>query len=71
MLGIVPLGSLEYHGPHAPLGTECIIARAIPDHVSKSLDAILFPFLSYSQRPSETKGYPGTISVTGILWSNI
>ena len=26
---IVPLGSIEQHGPHLPLGTKCFIAETI------------------------------------------
>ncbi len=62
-LGILPMGSIEFHGPHAPLGTDSIIATAIAERVAKRLGGVLFPLIAYSHCPSATKGYPGTVSV--------
>src|SRR5438874_26732 len=33
-LAIVPLGSLEFHGPHNPVGADSIIISGIADHVA-------------------------------------
>jgi len=30
-LAVLPVGSTEQHGPHAPLGTDCLTARAVAD----------------------------------------
>lgn len=62
-LGILPMGSIEFHGPHAPLGTDSIIATALAERVAKRLGGVLFPLIAYSHCPSATKGYPGTVSV--------
>lgn len=62
-LGILPMGSIEFHGPHAPLGTDSIIATDIAERVAKRLGGVLFPLIAYSHCPSATKGYPGTVSV--------
>ncbi len=62
-LGILPMGSIEFHGPHAPLGTDSIIATAIAERVAKRLGGVLFPLIAYSHCPSATRGYPGTVSV--------
>ena len=33
-LALVPLGSLEYHGPYNPLGTDSIIVSGIAERVA-------------------------------------
>ena len=62
-LGILPMGSIEFHGPHAPLGTDSIIATALAERVAKRLRGVLFPLVAYSHCPSTTRGYLGTVSV--------
>jgi len=62
-IGIIPMGSIEFHGPHAPLGTDSIIATALAEKVAKKLGGILFPLIAYTPCPPTTREYPGTISV--------
>jgi creatinine amidohydrolase len=40
MVAILPLGAMESHGPHLPLGTDTMIAEAILDRASHSLQAM-------------------------------
>lgn len=45
---ILPLGSLEQHGPHLPLGTDTYIAEEISMRVANSIEnSILLPVLPY------------------------
>ena len=45
---ILPLGSLEQHGPHLPLGTDTYIAEEISMRVANSIEnSILLPILPY------------------------
>ncbi|MFW6448245.1 MAG: creatininase family protein [Halobacteriota archaeon] len=37
-VALVPTGSIEQHGPHAPLGTDLIIARAVAGRAADRLD---------------------------------
>lgn len=62
-LAIVPLGSLEFHGPHNPLGTDSIIISGIADHVAVRTNALLFPTVRFTQCPAHTAHFSGTISV--------
>ncbi len=62
-LGILQMGSIEFHGPHAPLGTDSIIAAALAERVAKRLGGILFPLIAYSHCPPTTEEYLGTVSV--------
>jgi mycofactocin system creatininase family protein len=69
---VVPLGSVEQHGQHLPLGTDTAVACAVAEAASGSLDgALLAPALAYGAS-GEHEGFPGTISIgtealTGLL----
>jgi mycofactocin precursor peptide peptidase len=71
-LVVVPLGSLEQHGHHLPLGTDTAVACAVAEAASLGLDgALLAPALAYGAS-GEHEGFPGTISLgtealTGLL----
>lgn len=62
-LAIVPLGSLEFHGPHNPIGSDSIIISGIADRVAKRTNALLFPTINFSQCPAHTAHFRGTISI--------
>jgi mycofactocin precursor peptide peptidase len=60
---VVPLGSVEQHGHHLPLGTDTAVACAVADAAAGSLDgALLAPALAYGAS-GEHEGFPGTISI--------
>jgi creatinine amidohydrolase len=40
---ILPVGALEQHGSHLPLGTDTIIASALAERMAEQLDAYLLP----------------------------
>lgn len=61
-IAILPVGSIEQHGPHLPLATDLIIAEEIAKKVSEQVDAYLLPTLPYSCS-KEHLGVPGTISL--------
>lgn len=66
-LVLVPLGSLEQHGPHLPLATDAITACAATQEVARRLDAagvrvMVAPTLSYGAS-GEHEDFPGTISI--------
>jgi mycofactocin precursor peptide peptidase len=69
---VVPLGSVEQHGHHLPLGTDTSVACAVAQAAARSLDdALLAPALAYGAS-GEHEGFPGTISIgtealTGLL----
>lgn len=59
---LVPLGSIEQHGPHLPLDTDIRIASAVAAEVAARLDHLLAPPIPYGAA-GEHQGFPGTISI--------
>jgi len=58
---ILPVGSVEAHGPHLPLTVDSIIAEAIANEVGKKLKALVLPPLHFGQVWSLRK-------FSGTLW---
>lgn len=59
---IVPIGSIEVHGPHLPLGTDTMIIYYIALKAAEKERAIVLPPLYYAYVP-ENRHFPGTISL--------
>jgi creatinine amidohydrolase len=62
-LALLPVGSLEYHGPHNPLGSDTIIISAIAERVAARSNALLFPTVTFTQCPAQTAHFQGTLSL--------
>ncbi|MGY1691688.1 mycofactocin biosynthesis peptidyl-dipeptidase MftE [Geodermatophilus sp. SYSU D01105] len=69
---LVPLGAVEQHGHHLPLGTDTTVACAVAEAAVDALDGVLLaPALAYGAS-GEHEDFPGTISIgtealTGLL----
>lgn len=61
---LLPLGSVEYHGPHAALGTDTTLALGLSRRVAADFDAVVYPPITYTFAPAITAGYPGTVSIS-------
>lgn len=66
---ILPVGAMEAHGPHLPLGTDVIIAqgmaRACAEILSREgLTALVLPAL-WATRAGFAQAFSGTVSVRG------
>lgn len=60
---ILPLGSLEFHGPHNPLGADSIIISGVAEQVAARTGGLLFPTIMFTQCPAHTAHFRGTLSV--------
>ena len=63
---LLPVGTIEQHGPHLPLSTDCITSREIARCVVERIpnEAILMPQVYYSFNFHHLD-FPGTIDVEG------
>jgi creatinine amidohydrolase len=61
---IIPIGSLEEHGPHLPLGTDTFHALEVARRVARLRPAVVAPPLFYGMCRS-TREHPGTVSISG------
>jgi mycofactocin precursor peptide peptidase len=64
---LVPVGSVEQHGPHLPLATDAMVADAVARAAAERLDetgdtVLVAPSLNYGVS-GEHEGFPGTISI--------
>jgi creatinine amidohydrolase len=60
---LVPVGSTEQHGAHAPLGTDAILATAVCERVAPRVDALVAPPITFGVS-FEHEGFPGLITLT-------
>ncbi|WP_046731308.1 mycofactocin biosynthesis peptidyl-dipeptidase MftE [Streptomyces humi] len=68
-LVLVPVGSTEQHGPHLPLDTDTVVARAVACRAAATLGplsphgpALVAPAVAYGAS-GEHAGFPGTVSI--------
>jgi creatinine amidohydrolase len=60
---VVPVGSVEQHGPHLPLDTDVRVAVAVADRGSAGIDGIVVaPPVAFGAS-GEHAGFPGTLSI--------
>ena len=62
-LVILPVGALEAHGPHLPLGADQIQAEATALALADRVDALVAPTLPYGVCEGASN-FPGTVSVS-------
>lgn len=65
---VLPIGAMEAHGPHLPLGTDVVIAEAMARACAEALEsegrpALLLPAL-WSTHAGFAEAFPGTVSVS-------
>jgi len=62
-LVIVPIGALEAHGPHLPLGADQIQAEGTALALAERVDGLVAPTVPYGSAPGARR-FPGTVSLT-------
>ncbi len=68
---LLPVGSVEQHGPHLPLTVDIEIPVRIASHVAQSVSGVVAPAIPYGARSLPQSGgspeIPGTIRVRGSV----
>jgi len=61
-LAVLPIGCIEMHGPHVPLGCDLMIAWGTSVLLARKWGAVLMPPISYAY-PGASGPWPGTVNV--------
>ena len=59
---LIPVGSLENHGRHMPLGTDTLIPERITELVEERCEILVAPTIPYGATDS-LYGFPGTVTI--------
>jgi creatinine amidohydrolase len=66
---LIPVGSLEQHGPHLPLGTDTVLSSRFAEGVARQLGALVAQPVAYGYKSQQKSGggnhLPGTTSLDG------
>jgi creatinine amidohydrolase len=62
-LALLPLGSIEYHGPSGPPMTDSLIAAGLAERVAVRVKASVFPVVMFTHCPAHTARFRGSISI--------
>jgi len=60
---VLPVGAVEWHGPHLPLGTDLILAEGFAGESAGARRGVLFPAVPYAACPGQTRPWPGTVAI--------
>lgn len=61
---IIPVGALEQHGPHLPLGSNVLVARSLAVDLSRTFGALRAPTIHYGVNASGERAFAGTASLS-------
>ncbi|MCG7845308.1 MAG: creatininase family protein [Methanomassiliicoccales archaeon] len=59
----LPIGAIEAHGPHLPLGTDTYQPEFVVNAVCERVGGLVAPTINYGQH-SSTRNFPGTIDIS-------
>jgi creatinine amidohydrolase len=63
---VLPIGIIEKHGPHLPLGNDLINVRYVSEHAAQQEYSVVFPDYYFGQI-FEAKHEPGTVAYSAHL----
>lgn len=69
-VAILPVGAVEAHGPHLPLGTDNFLAERLSEKLASGVNGFVLPTLPYGQVWS-LENFPGSIGISNNTLINI
>lgn len=63
VVGVLPVGAVEQHGPHLPLLTDTVMASGVARRIADGCDGLLLPAIAYGDAWT-TEGWAGTLSLS-------
>ncbi|WP_280202438.1 creatininase family protein [Nocardia cyriacigeorgica] len=73
-LVILPIGAVEPHGPHLPLGADTMISDYFAHRLAADLDATIAPTIGYGvATPPQRLGgvFPGVLAISGTTFTHL
>lgn len=71
----LPVGALEQHGPHLPMGTDAVFATRMAEAVADQLQGVVLPPINYGYKSQARTGggqtFTGTTSLDGAHLTGI
>jgi creatinine amidohydrolase len=61
---IIPIGSIEQHGPHLPLATDLLNVLRLANLLTEKIKAVIAPPIYYTYT-KPMQNFPGTVSING------
>ena len=72
---ILPIGSLEQHGPHLPMNVDVVIPTKLAAMIAEKVESMILPPIAYGYKSHPTSGggqlFPGTTSLDGNTLINL
>lgn len=62
-IAILPVGAVEAHGPHLPLGTDNLLAERLSEKLAANVNGFVLPTLPYGQVWS-LRNFPGSVNIS-------
>lgn len=69
-VALLPVGAVEAHGPHLPLGTDNFLAEEIAKKLSATTNGLILPTLPYGQVWS-LGDFPGSLTISNQTLTNL
>lgn len=61
-VALIPIGSIETHGPHLPVGCDPLVIERVADLVAEIEPVVILPPLPYTWSP-QARRHPGAITI--------
>jgi len=72
-IAIIPVGAIEEHSLHAPMGTDTFIAEELAKRIARKVKAISYPSIRicHGVEGFDTTMWPGTINISAETMINV